>query len=126
MEQLQKMMGKHLQAGGLDDPEQKEFNLKVNKTIEDMPAEIRDRFKALKVIQDENALIDEEDELIQRNLEHEYEKQYKPTYDLRQQILSGEIEIPADLIAQFDARAEELDDEDFKTLDIELCDVKAM
>jgi len=53
----------------------------------------------LKVIQDENILIDDEDEQIQRNLEHEYEKQYKPTYDLRQQILTGKIDIPADLIA---------------------------
>lgn len=60
MEQLQKLMGKH--GAGLDDPEQKDFDLKVNKTIKELPEEIRERFMALKVIQDENNLIDEEDE----------------------------------------------------------------
>jgi len=39
MEQLQKLMGKH--GAGLDDPEQKEFDLKVNKTISELPEEIR-------------------------------------------------------------------------------------
>ena len=33
------------------DPEQKEFELKMSKTIEAMPVEVRDRFKALKVLQ---------------------------------------------------------------------------
>jgi len=52
------------QGLGLDDPEQKDFDLKVNKTIKELPEEIRERFMALKVIQDENNLIDEEDEKI--------------------------------------------------------------
>jgi len=109
--------------GGMEDPEQKEFDLKVNKTIEDLPEEIRDRFKALKVIQDENNLIDDEDEQLQKDLDMKYEDSYKPTYDTRQQILSGKLEIPADLLAAFDKRAEELNDEEFKALDVEMCDV---
>lgn len=35
-----------------DDPEQKEFELKMCKMIEDMPIEVKDRFKALKVYMD--------------------------------------------------------------------------
>lgn len=55
-----------------------------------------------------------------------YEELYKPTYDLRSKILKGEIEIPQELIDQFDKRAEELNDDDFKSLDVDMCDVKAM
>lgn len=33
-----------------EDPEQKEFELKMSKTIDTMPAEVKDRFKALKVL----------------------------------------------------------------------------
>jgi len=32
------------------DPEQKQFELQMSKTIEAMPAEVKDRFKALKVL----------------------------------------------------------------------------
>jgi hypothetical protein len=53
MEQLQKLMGK--QMGGLDDPDNKKFDVKVNDIVNGLDEEIRDRFKALKVIQDESA-----------------------------------------------------------------------
>ena len=33
-----------------EDPEQKEFEYKMSQTIEAMPAEVKDRFKALKVL----------------------------------------------------------------------------
>jgi hypothetical protein len=35
-----------------EDPEQKEFELKMSKTIDTMPDEVKDRFKALKVLYD--------------------------------------------------------------------------
>jgi len=35
---------------GIEDPEEKEFELKVCKTIDNMPEEVKDRFKALKVL----------------------------------------------------------------------------
>ncbi len=35
-----------------EDPEQKEFELKMSKTIEGLPTEVKDRFKALKVLYD--------------------------------------------------------------------------
>ena len=87
---------------------------------------MRDRFKALKVIQDENNLIDEEDEVLQHSLDKKFEESYAPLYELRSKILKGEIDIPEDLIAEFDKRAEEMNDEEFKNLEVELCDVKAI
>jgi hypothetical protein len=59
-------------------------------------------------------------------LDHKYEELYLPTYDLRSKILKGECEIPQELIDEFDKRAEELNDEDYKTLEVEQCDVKNM
>jgi hypothetical protein len=35
----------------LDDPELKEFNLKLSKAIDGLPTEVKDRFKVLKVLQ---------------------------------------------------------------------------
>jgi hypothetical protein len=34
----------------MDDPESKEFDLKMCKVIDSMPEEVKDRFKALKVL----------------------------------------------------------------------------
>ena len=34
----------------VEDPEQKQFDLQMSKTIEEMPEEVKDRFKALKVL----------------------------------------------------------------------------
>lgn len=123
IQQLLKAHGKTT----LDDPENKKFEMKLNKVIGDMPEEVRDRFKALRVIQDENNQLDEEDEENQRQLDLKYDEQYKPTYDLRSKILTGALEeIPQDLIDEYDKRAEELNDEEYKNLDVEICDVKAM
>jgi hypothetical protein len=36
--------------GQFEDPDQKEFELKMSKTILAMPEEVQDRFKALKVL----------------------------------------------------------------------------
>lgn len=40
-----------VQKPKIDDPEEKEFELKVCKAINRMPEEVKDRFKALKVIE---------------------------------------------------------------------------
>ena len=39
------------QKATITDPEQKEFDLKIMKAIDEMPAEVKDRFKALKVLE---------------------------------------------------------------------------
>jgi hypothetical protein len=48
--------------GRIEDPEQTQFDLKLSRTIDGMPADIKDRFKALKVLMDEVKVIDEEEE----------------------------------------------------------------
>jgi len=40
--------------------------------------------------------------------------------------LTGEIEVPKNLIEAYDARAKELDDEDFKKVEVEPVDVKSI
>lgn len=47
---------------GIEDPEQKEFELKIAKTITNMPPEVQDRFKALKVLMDQCNELDEEED----------------------------------------------------------------
>ena len=49
----------NMSESGVQDPEQVSFKLKMINTIEKMPQEVRDRFRALKVIMDE---VDELDE----------------------------------------------------------------
>lgn len=68
--------------------------------------------------------IDEEDEKLYRELELKYDRLYKEIYAQRHQILSGEKQPPADLIAEYDTRAKVLDDEDFKKIEVNACDVK--
>ena len=44
----------------IEDPELKEFDLKISKTIENMPEEVKDRFKALKVLHDRGYALDDD------------------------------------------------------------------
>jgi hypothetical protein len=37
------------EVANIEDPEQKEFELKMSKLIETMPSDVKDRFKVLKV-----------------------------------------------------------------------------
>lgn len=58
-----------------------------------MPEEVRDRFKALKVLYDQVNLVDEEEEKEYRLLELKYEKLYSQVYEKRRQLLSGQSDI---------------------------------
>jgi len=98
--------------------------LKMSKTINTIPEEVKDRFKALKVLYDEQQEIDNEEEKLYRQLELKSEKEHAELYELRRRILLGLIPPPEDLLAQFETRAKELDDEDFKKLEVNSVDVK--
>ena len=50
------------EVAAIEDPEQKEFELKMSKLIEGMPGEVKDRFKVLKVQMDQVNAIDEEED----------------------------------------------------------------
>ena len=106
------------------DVDQKDFEYKMSKTISLMPEEVQDRFKAIKVLYDTERLIDDEEEALYRTLELKYDALYREVYEERKQVLAG-TKLPAeDALAQFNNRAKELDDEDFKKLEVQSCDVK--
>ena len=91
---------------GLKDPEQAELELKMSKEINAMPAEVKDRFKALKTIYDQCLDLDEEEEKEYRILELKYEKLYSDVYKKRAEVLNGELASMDDLAQAFDDRAE--------------------
>jgi len=60
----------------LKDPEQAELETKLSKDINAMPDEVKDRFKAIKVLYDEINDLNEDEEREHRLLELKYEKLY--------------------------------------------------
>lgn len=96
----------------------------MSKTIEAMPEEVKDRFKALKVLYDEQMVIDEEEEKLYRELELKYDRLYREIYEQRKQILLGTVPPPENLLAEYATRAEQLNDDDYKKLEADPVDVK--
>ena len=62
------------------DPPQAEQELHMSKDISAMPAEVRDRFKGLKVLYDRCIDIDEEEDKEYHQIEKKYEKLYQEFY----------------------------------------------
>ena len=65
------------------DPEQAELELKITKDIQAMPDEVKDRFKAVKVLYDRVNNMADEEEKEYRELEIKYEKLYAEVYAKR-------------------------------------------
>jgi hypothetical protein len=113
------------EVDNIEDPEQKEFELKMSKLIDTMPLEVKDRFKVLKVYMDQVNELDEEEDKEYRELELKYDKLYKTIYEQRRNIIMGvEIADSENLIALYDKREKELDDDDYKKVEVTPCDVK--
>ena len=55
-----------------------------------MPEEVRDRFKALKVLTDRMQELDEEEDRAYRAIERKYELLYQGVYEKRSALLRGE------------------------------------
>lgn len=93
-----------------------------------MPAEVRDRFKALKVLYDRCGDCDEEEEAVYRDLEKKYERLYQSFYEQRAKLVKGEADVPADLLEQYAFREANLRDEKYEeaTKDQQPCDVKGI
>lgn len=68
--------------------------------------------------------MDDEEEALYRDLEIKYDRLYKEIYEQRRLVLLGEKTPAVELIAEYDTRAKELDDEDYKKLEVNACDVK--
>lgn len=110
----------------LDENIEAQQSLKVSKFINEMDEELRDRFKALKVIQDQIQDADSDEAKEIRKLEVEFEKKYKEIYRIREQIINGKLAVPQDLVKEFDERAQKVKDEDYDKLEVTPCDVKSI
>ena len=106
--------------------EEAKHQLKISKYIAEMDEEIRDRFKALKSIQDMLGEADEEEQKEIKKIELEFEERYKEIYRTREQIVNGKLALPADLVESFNTRAEQVKDEDYEKLEVMPCDVKSI
>jgi hypothetical protein len=69
-----------------------------------------------------NAVDDEEDREY-RQLEVKYDKLYQQIYEQRRNIVLGNSK-GEELLAEYEARAKELDDDSYKTLEVDPIDVK--
>jgi len=100
----------------------------MSKDILAMPEEVRDRFKALKVLYDRCGDCDEEEEKVYRDLEKKYEKLYQTFYEQRAKIVTGEVDAPAELLEHYAFREANLKDEKYEeaTKDMQPCDVKGI
>lgn len=100
----------------------------VSKHINEMDDELKDRFKALKVIQNECDEFDEEEQKEVRKQEINFESKYQEIYELRRKSINADPTLDKDmvaaLIAEFDERAKQMQDEDYAKLEIPPCDVK--
>ena len=69
---------------------------------------------------------DEEETKEIRKIEIEFEKKYQEIYRIREQIINGKMDLPADLIDDFAKRAEAVKDEDYDKVEVPPCDVKTI
>lgn len=106
--------------------EQAKSDLKMSKMIMEMDAELKDRFKALKTIQDYVHECDEEEQKEIRKLEIVFEEKYKEIYAMRERIINAKDLLPKDLIDMFDERAIKMKDSDYDKIEIEPIDCKAI
>jgi nucleosome assembly protein 1-like 1 len=69
-------------------------------------------------------VIDDEEEALYRELEFKYDKLYKEIYEQRSSLLLGTKQPAGDLLAEYENRAKQLDDEDYKKVEVNPVDVK--
>ena len=103
-------------------------DLAISKHINELDDELKERFKALKVIQNLIHEFDEEEQKEVRKEEIVFEDKYKDIYELRRKYINADKSLDqaagADLIKEFDARAAQMKDKDYEELEITPCDVK--
>lgn len=106
------------------DPESAEIELKISKDIMAMPEEVKDRFKALKVLTDQLHELDEEEDIAYRAIERKYELLYQKVYEKRATLLKGDVQPEEAVIAKFTEMKNSLVDADYETLEVPICNVK--
>jgi len=106
------------------DPESAEVEYRICKDINAMPAEVKDRFKALKVLTDRLHDLDEEEDLAYRAIERKYELLYQKVYAKRSALVQGHVQPDEAVCAQFEETKTKLADEGYEKLEVPICDVK--
>jgi len=108
--------------------EETKIEHKISEHINKMDDELKDRFKALKTIQDDVKKYDEEHSVEYRKLEVMFEKRYKEIYAMRDTLIGGKDDVAdqAALIKEFDVVATKMKDDDYDKLEVEPCDVKSI
>ena len=106
-----------------EDPEQAEIELRLAKDICAMPEEVKDRFKALKVLTDKLHDLDQEEDIMYRAIERKYELLYGKVYEKRAALLKGDTEpVDAD-VEKFATMKAKMVDEAYESLEVPICDV---
>jgi hypothetical protein len=121
---MKKMLGQ-FSAQSVEDDDTR-TKLKMSQYIVDMDAELKDRFKALKAIQENIHDLDEEEQKGIRQLEIEFEEKYKDIYKLREQFINSKLDLDQELIKEFDQRAATMKDAEYDKLEVVPCDVKSI
>jgi len=106
------------------DPESAEVEFKISKDINAMPEEVKDRFKALKVLTDKLHELDEEEDKAYRAIERKYELLYQQVYAKRAALVKGDVQPEAHVCEKFEEMKGKLMDEGYDTLETPMCDVK--
>jgi len=106
------------------DPESAEVEFKLSKDINAMPDEVRDRFKALKVLTDKLHELDEEEDREYRKIERKYELMYQKVYAKRSALVKGDVQPDEAVCAKFEEMKTKLMDEGYDKLEVPICDVK--
>jgi len=118
----------HAATGNADvpfkDPESAEVEFKISKDINNMPEEVKDRFKALKVLTDRLHELDEEEDTAYRAIERKYELLYQQVYAKRSALVKGDVQPDEAVCTKFEEMKGKLVDEGYEALEVPLCDVK--
>lgn len=84
------------------DDEEKEIEQKMIKIISQMPKEVQNRFKVLKILSDKRSKLSDQFEEEIKTLDTKVANLKKPLYEKRQKIVTGEIKEFGEYTAKFD------------------------
>lgn len=84
------------------DPEEKEIEMKMIKTVMQMPESVRGRFKMLHMLSDKRSKLNEEFNDACKRLEEKINAKKKPFLEQRRKIVAGELTEFGHLIPRFD------------------------
>lgn len=90
------------------DPDEKEIEQKMIKTILNMPEQVQNRFKVLHMLSDQRSKLNDEFNEACKKLEAKIMEKKAPFLEKRKQIIAGELTDFGDLIPRFDSAHKEL------------------